>query len=105
MLPLVASSSRVAAFPRLLTRQPSLLHTFATSSLSAALHFDTHAFVTRLEASGMPRHQADTLVGALGDVVEESIKGFERGLVSREEGERWRYSQKVRLRAGKVSVC
>lgn len=45
----------------------------------------------------MPREQADTLVSALGDVVEESIKGFERSLVSREEGERWRYSQKVRM--------
>lgn len=44
----------------------------------------------------MPRQQADTLVTALGDVVEESIKNLERGLVSREEGERWRYSQKVR---------
>lgn len=44
----------------------------------------------------MPREQADTLVTALSDVVEESIKGLEKGLVSREEGERWRYSQKVR---------
>ena len=59
------------------------------------MHFDTHGFVARLEASGMPRAQADALVTALSDVVEESIKGLEKGLISREEGERWRYSQKV----------
>lgn len=70
--------------------------TLTTSPLTFASHFDTHGFVTRLEASGMPREQADTLVTALSDVVEESIKGLEKGLVSREEGERWRYSQKVR---------
>ncbi|PWN88430.1 DUF1640-domain-containing protein [Acaromyces ingoldii] len=67
----------------------------STSAPRPAFHFDTHGFVTRLEASGMPRQQADALVTALGDVVEESISGLEKGLVSREEGERWRYSQKV----------
>lgn len=73
----------------------NLLRSFATSTPTSSLHFDTHAFVTRLEASGMPRDQADTLVVSLGDVIEESIKAFERGLVNREEAERWRYSQKV----------
>ncbi|MCO5565797.1 hypothetical protein L7F22_019472 [Adiantum nelumboides] len=69
--------------------------TFFTSTPSNAMHFDTHGFVARLEASGMARAQADALVTALSDVVEESIKGLEKGLISREEGERWRYSQKV----------
>lgn len=68
---------------------------FTTTSRLLAMHFDTHGFVARLEAAGMPRPQADAMVTALTDVVEESIQGLEKGLVSREEGERWRYSQKV----------
>lgn len=52
----------------------------------------------------MPRQQADALVSALGDVVEESISGLEKGLVSREEGERWRYSQKVSLALAQVTA-
>ncbi|UZJ55855.1 hypothetical protein CBS101457_005175 [Exobasidium rhododendri] len=106
MLPLIASCSRGSIPLRAVARPSSsssstfnasnnIFRSFATSSPTSAFHFDTHAFVTRLEASGMPRPQADTLVAALGDVVEESIKGFETALVGREEGERWRYSQKV----------
>lgn len=58
-------------------------------------HFDTHALVTRLESSGMPRAQADALVAALDDVVSESLRQLEKGCVGREEGEKWRYAQKV----------
>lgn len=80
-------------------------HPFTTSAPRRASHFDTHHFVTRLEASGMAREQADALVAALGDVVEESIKNLEKGLVSREEGERWRYSQKVGAHRGAGRVA
>jgi hypothetical protein len=97
MTTLVGLRSGTNLMMRGTANQGTLLRSFATSSRINALHFDTHGFVIRLEASGMPRQQADTLVTALGDVVEESIKGLEKGLVGREEGERWRYSQKVRL--------
>ncbi|PWN23813.1 DUF1640-domain-containing protein, partial [Microstroma glucosiphilum] len=58
-------------------------------------HFDTHSLMTRLESSGMPRSQADALVAALNDVVSESLRQLEKGCVGREEGEKWRYAQKV----------
>ncbi|CAO1622208.1 unnamed protein product [Parajaminaea phylloscopi] len=69
--------------------QLALAHTSATHP------FDTHALVTRLESSGMPRAQADALVAALDDVVSESLSQLEKGCVGREEGEKWRYAQKV----------
>lgn len=43
----------------------------------------------------MPRSQADALVAALNDVVSESLRQLEKGCVGREEGEKWRYAQKV----------
>ncbi|PWN50100.1 DUF1640-domain-containing protein [Violaceomyces palustris] len=58
-------------------------------------NFDTHAFVQRLEASGISKQQADSLVAALADVIDESINNLARGLVTREEGEKNNYTQKV----------
>lgn len=43
----------------------------------------------------MDRQEADALVEALSDVVDESIRNLSMGLVSREEGEKHRYTQKV----------
>jgi Protein of unknown function (DUF1640) len=68
----------------------------STSAWRPAAHFDTFALVSRLEASGMPKQQADVLAASLADVIGESIDNLARGLVSREEGEKWRYTQKVR---------
>lgn len=58
-------------------------------------HFDSNAFVRRLENSGIPRKQADVLVAALTDVISESIDNLARGLVRREEAENTKYTQKV----------
>ena len=44
----------------------------------------------------MHKQQADALAASLDDVISESIDNLARGLVSREEGEKWRYTQKVR---------
>lgn len=43
----------------------------------------------------MPRAHADALVAALDDVVSESLSQLEKSCVGREEGEKWRYAQKV----------
>ena len=60
-------------------------------------HFDSNAFVQRLEKSGISRKQADVLVGALTDVINESMDNLARGLVRREEAENTKYTQKVRM--------
>ncbi|PKI85557.1 Gtr1p [Malassezia vespertilionis] len=55
----------------------SLFH----SSLARNAHFDSNAFVERLEEAGIDRKQADVLVTALTGVINESIDNFARGLV------------------------
>ncbi|KAK0521835.1 Protein fmp32, mitochondrial [Tilletia horrida] len=65
------------------------------SSAVRPYHFDTHHFVRRLQESGMERAQAEALVDALADVIDESIRNLSEGMVAREEGEKWRYTQKV----------
>lgn len=43
----------------------------------------------------MPPGQANTLVAAINDVVTETMSHLEKGSVSREESEKWRYAQKI----------
>ncbi|CAO1631857.1 unnamed protein product [Jaminaea pallidilutea] len=74
---------------------PSTASTSRAITSTSQHHFDTHALVTRLESSGMAREQADALVAALNDVISESLSQLEKGCVGREEGEKWRYAQKV----------
>ncbi|CEH12006.1 Uncharacterized membrane protein [Ceraceosorus bombacis] len=89
---------RGATLMRLYARAPpplALARAFSNTSSAHAAAFDTHALTTRLEATGLSPQQADVLVVALKDAVDESITGLESGLIRREEAERWRYSQKV----------
>ncbi|PWY97476.1 DUF1640-domain-containing protein [Testicularia cyperi] len=69
--------------------------TFSTTRYVQAHNFDTQAFAQRLEASGISREQADVLTEALRDVIDESISNLAKGLVTREEGEKTTYTQKV----------
>jgi hypothetical protein len=41
--------------------------------VNARVAFDTHAFIKRLEASGMSAAQAEALADAMGDIVLQSI--------------------------------
>ncbi|KAE8224714.1 hypothetical protein CF326_g7985 [Tilletia indica] len=75
------------------SRSPSSSH-FHSSAIRP-YHFDTHHFVRRLQESGMERPHAEALVEALADVIDESIRNLSEGMVAREEGEKWRYTQKV----------
>ena len=65
--------------------------------LRRGAHFDSNAFVQRLEHAGITRQQADVLVTALTDVINESIENFAQSLVRRNEAEKHSYTQKVRM--------
>lgn len=52
----------------------------------------------------MAREQADALVAALNDVISESLSQLEKGCVGREEGEKWRYAQKVSCGLGRYII-
>ncbi len=51
-------------------------------------HFDTHLFVQRLQDQGLTRVQAEGVMTVLAEVVDESVKGMEAGLVSKAEQEK-----------------
>ena len=39
----------------------------------SAIAFDTHAFIKRLTAAGMPEIQAEVLAEAAGDLIDEAM--------------------------------
>lgn len=55
---------------------------------SSASHFDTHLFVNRLQAQGLTHTQAEGVMNVLAEVIDESIRGMEGGLVSKAEQEK-----------------
>lgn len=74
-----------SAVAMILSNQRRQLH---ATSISRTSHFDTHAFVEKLERQGMTRVQAEGVMTVLAEVVDESIKGMEISLVSKAEQEK-----------------
>ncbi|KAJ9112487.1 hypothetical protein QFC20_002277 [Naganishia adeliensis] len=70
-------------------------HAFHTSTSSLANHFDTHQFVEDLTREGLSRQQAEGVMAALAEVVDESIAGMSRTMVTKAEQEKLHYTQKV----------
>lgn len=60
----------------------------SSTSRSSTSHFDTHLFVQRLQSQGLTRPQAEGVMTVLAEVVDESIKNMESGLVSKAEQEK-----------------
>ncbi|CUA68320.1 Protein fmp32, mitochondrial [Rhizoctonia solani] len=58
-------------------------------------HFDTHQFVQRLEAEGLSRSQAEGIVTAVGEVIDESVRNMSRNMVTKTDQEKYSYTQKV----------
>ncbi len=65
-----------------------------SASLRGA-HFDTLKFVEHLRAQGLTSDQSASVMTALSDVMEESIRNLSRTLVTKEEQEKSTYTQKV----------
>jgi hypothetical protein len=61
---------------------------FVTSPPSRATNFDTLKVVQRLEAQGFTPEQSQAVMGLLKDVIDESIMGLTRTMVTREEQEK-----------------
>lgn len=53
-----------------------------------ANHFDTHQFVEELTREGLSRQQAEGVMAALAEVVDESIAGMSRTMVTKAEQEK-----------------
>ncbi|KAK1229617.1 Protein fmp32, mitochondrial [Marasmius sp. AFHP31] len=58
-------------------------------------HFDTHQFVQRLEREGLNRQQAEGIMSAMAEVIDESIRNMTSNMVTKAEQEKHHYTQQV----------
>ncbi|KIY67603.1 mitochondrial protein [Cylindrobasidium torrendii FP15055 ss-10] len=58
-------------------------------------HFDTHHFVQRLEREGLNRAQAEGIMTALAEVIDESIRNMTTNMASKAAQEKQHYAQQV----------
>jgi hypothetical protein len=81
--------------------------TFAASARASDFHFDTHHFVQRLEREGLNRAQAEGIMGAMAEVIDESIRNMTGNMVTKAEQEKVRPTFRLGcLRAdARVGMC
>jgi hypothetical protein len=60
----------------------------SSSSGQYSPYFDSHQFVSRLEKEGLSRDQAEGVMAAIEQVIDESMKNLITGLVTRSEMEK-----------------
>jgi hypothetical protein len=61
---------------------------FSTSLSRPDFHFDTHHFVQRLEREGLNRAQAEGIMSAMAEVIDESIRNMTSNMVTKAEQEK-----------------
>ena len=74
--------NRLPSTPRAFSRL------FSTSLSRADFHFDTHHFVQRLEREGLNRAQAEGIMSAMAEVIDESIRNMTSNMVTKAEQEK-----------------
>lgn len=55
-------------------------------------HFDTHHFVQRLEREGLNRQQAEGIMAAMAEVIDESVRNMTANMVTKADQEKVRPS-------------
>lgn len=58
-------------------------------------HFDTHHFVRRLEREGLNRAQAEGIMSAMSEIIDESIRNMTSNMVTKADQEKHHYTQQV----------
>lgn len=53
-------------------------------------HFDTHHFVRRLEREGLNRAQAEGIMSAMSEIIDESIRNMTSNMVTKADQEKVR---------------
>ncbi|EGO22221.1 hypothetical protein SERLADRAFT_440237 [Serpula lacrymans var. lacrymans S7.9] len=75
--------------------RPSPARSFHTSPVARDFHFDTHHFVQRLEREGLNRAQAEGIMSAMAEVIDESIRNMTSNMVTKADQEKHQYTQQV----------
>jgi len=65
---------------------------FRTTTTREDFHFDTHHFVQRLEREGLNRAQAEGIMSAMAEVIDESIRNMTSNMVTKAGHEKVRVS-------------
>jgi hypothetical protein len=65
-----------------------LTRKFSSSRPWHDFHFDTHHFVQRLEREGLNRAQAEGIMTAMAEVIDESIRNMTSNMVTKAEQEK-----------------
>ncbi|KAI0091769.1 hypothetical protein BDY19DRAFT_645157 [Irpex rosettiformis] len=73
----------------------SLNRRLHTSKSRNEFHFDTHHFVQRLEREGLNRAQAEGIMSAMAEVIDESIRNMTSNMVTKADQEKHHYTQQV----------
>ncbi|KAI0819657.1 DUF1640-domain-containing protein [Trametes gibbosa] len=68
---------------------------FHASPYLSDSHFDTHHFVQRLEREGLNRAQAEGIMSAMAEVIDESIRNMTSNMVTKADQEKHHYTQQV----------
>ena len=76
--------SQLSSSPRTFSRL------FSITLSRADFHFDTHHFVQRLEREGLNRAQAEGIMSAMAEVIDESIRNMTSNMVTKAEQEKVR---------------
>jgi hypothetical protein len=61
---------------------------FRLTASANEFHFDTHHFVQRLEREGLTRSQAEGVMAAMAEVIDESIKNMASNMVTKADQEK-----------------
>lgn len=71
-------------------RQQVQARSFHVTRPSQDFHFDTHHFVQRLEREGLNRAQAEGIMSAMAEVIDESIRNITSNMVTKTDQEKVR---------------
>lgn len=71
---------------------PQFHRGFRTTATRDDFHFDTHHFVQRLEREGLNRAQAEGIMSAMAEVIDESIRNMTGNMVTKADHEKVRVS-------------
>ncbi|RPD64343.1 DUF1640-domain-containing protein [Lentinus tigrinus ALCF2SS1-7] len=86
----------VSQAPSLVARViPARRREFRATLHRLDFHFDTHHFVQRLEREGLNRAQAEGIMSALAEVIDESIRNMTSNMVTKADQEKHHYTQQV----------
>jgi len=66
----------------------NITRSFQSTAPRPDFHFDTHHFVQRLEREGLNRAQAEGIMSAMAEVIDESIRNMTSNMVTKADQEK-----------------